>query len=339
MKFARELRLTGVAALTLLGACAAHSESAKKEPPKKPDKAAPNAAPTLLSFDWGREFDAKVFAIREEFTFTGDTEHVSRLEAEFQLHAQRVGDRYMLTFADLRMKLDDKPIPENAQPAMLGPITGLVLNYDIAANGDFIGQHDFERLQAYAERSYLEQSEKLPPGQRPTQQEQQRAMKSGSSREVLQLEASRTWGALVGMWAGVTMTEGKPLTCDATVTIPVINVPLTVHSTFQLVRREECETGARKKECVRLRAASRPDTNQLAEARRKLKESTGGPVESLSMNGMQVEDRYELVTDPQTMRPRWAEWVRGADIESPDQGSDLLQSRQSTRTRMIFVYK
>ncbi len=39
------------------------------------------------------------------------------------------------------------------------------------------------------------------------------------------------------------------------------------------------------------------------------------------------------------MRPRWAEWVRGADIEAADQGSELLQSRQSTRTRMIFVYK
>ena len=332
--------MAGVAALTLLGACAAHSESAKKEPAKKPDKIVANVTPTLLSFDWGREFDAKVFAIREEFTFTGETEQVSRLEAEFQLHAQRVGDRYMLTFADLRMKLDDKPIPENAQPAMLGPITGLVLNYDIAANGDFIGQHDFERLQAYADRSYIEQSEKLPPAQRPTQQERERAMKSGSSREVLQLEASRTWGALVGMWAGVTMTEGKPLTSNASVTIPVINAPLTVHSTFELIRREECESGARKKDCVRLRATSRPDTNQLAEARRKLKESSGGPVESFSsMNGIQVEDRYELLTDPQTLRPRWAEWVRGADIESPDQGSDTLQSRQSTRTRMIFVYK
>jgi hypothetical protein len=74
-------------------------------------------------------------------------------------------------------------------------------------------------------------------------------------------------------------------------------------------------------------------------AQRKLKESTGGAVESLSMNGLQVEDRYELLTDPETLRPRWAEWVRGADIGGGAQGSDLLQSRQAIRTRMIFVYK
>ena len=333
--------MASAAALTLLGACAAHSESAKKEPARKQEKvvSTPGTSPTLLKFDWGRELNAKVFAIREEFSFTGDSEHVSRLEAEFQLHAERQGDRYVLTFSELSMKLDDKPIPETAQPALIGPITGLVLNYDIAANGDFIGQHDFGRLQAYAERSYLDQNEKLPPGKRATQNEAQQAMKSGSSREVMQLDAARTWGALVGMWAGVKLTEGKSLISDMSVTIPVVNIPLTVHSTFELVRPEACESGERKRACVRLRAASRPDATQLAVAQQKLKESTGGPVESLSMNGLQVEDRYELLTDPETLRPRWAEWVRGADIEGSGQGSGLLDSRQSIRTRMIFVYK
>ncbi len=50
------------------------------------------------------------------------------------------------------------------------------------------------------------------------------------------------------------MTEGKPLTSDSSVTVPVINMPLTVHSQFELVRREECATGERQKACVRLRA-------------------------------------------------------------------------------------
>ena len=336
MSFARELRIVGVVALTLLGACAARGESPQKQPAKKPQQTAPapSATPTRLNFDWGRELNAKVFAIREEFSFKGDAESLSRLEAEFQLHAERQGDRYVLTFSELNLKLDDKPVPASAQPAMIGLITGLVLNYDIAANGDFIGQHDFGKLQAYSERGYIEQSEKLPPEKRPTQKDAQEAMKAGSSPEVLQIEASRTWGALVGMWAGVTLTEGKPLTSDASVTIPVVNAPLTVHSTFQLVRREACENGARKQACVRLRALSRPDTTQLAQAQRMLRESTGGPVESLSANGLQVEDRYEVLTDPQTLQPRWAEWVRGADIEDAEQGG-----RKSTRTRMIFVYK
>ena len=200
-------------------------------------------------------------------------------------------------------------------------------------------QRDFERLQSFSERSYLEQSAKLPPEKRASRPEADAAMKSGSSREVLQLDASRTWGALVGMWAGVTMTEGKPLTTDSAVTIPVINAPLTVHSRFELVRREECASGERKRACVRLRATSRPDATQLAEAARRLKESRGGRAESLSASALQVEDRYELLTDAETLKPRWAEWVRGADIEGAEQGSDLLQSRQSTRTRMIFVYK
>ncbi len=55
------------------------------------------------------------------------------------------------------------------------------------------------------------------------------------------------------MWAGVTMTEGKPLTSESAVTIPVINAPLTVHSQFELVRREACTRGERE---TRLRSAA-----------------------------------------------------------------------------------
>jgi hypothetical protein len=338
--FVRELRTAGLVACALLGACAAHSESRKqKSAPAPPPTQATPPTPTLLTFNWGSELDADVFAIREEFAIKGDSERISRLEAQFHVHAQRLGDRYVMVFSGLQMKLDDQPIQESAQPAMLGPITGLVLNYEVAANGDFIGQRDFDRLKSYSERSYLEANEKVPANRRATRQEAEQAMKASSARDVLQLEGARTWGALVGMWAGVTLTEGKPLLSDSSVTVPMINAPLTVHSKFELIRREECVSGAKKKDCVRLRATSRPDPVQVADASRKLKESRGGAAESLSANGIQVEDRYELLTEPGTMRPRWAEWVRGADIEAADQGSELLQSRQSTRTRMIFVYK
>lgn len=346
VRFARGLRIACLATSALLGACATQSESprgpdgraneaaqSRGEPQKKP------AAPTLLHFDWGNALDADVFAIREEFVFKGDSEHVSRLEAQFHLRAERKGDRYVLMFSQLQMKLDNRPVSANAEPAMLGPIAGLVLDYDVAANGDFLGLRNFERYQAFSERSYLEQNDRLPPNQRLTRQEAQKAMKASSARDTLQVAPARTWGALVGMWAGVTMTEGKPLMSDATVTIPIIQAPLTVHSRFELVRREECASGEREKNCVRLRATSRPDPTQLADASRKLKESRGGAAETLAANGMQVEDRYELLTEPGTLRPRWAEWVRGADIEGSEQGSSLLQSRQSTRTRMIFVYK
>jgi hypothetical protein len=348
-RFARELRKASVLTFVLLAACATHggspdSQRADRRSPEKTaasrGRKAPNATPTLLTFDWGDEFDANVFAIREEFSVKGDAEHTSRLEARYHLHGARDGDHYVLSFSDLDMKLDDNPIPAGAQPEMIGQVTGLVPSYDIAANGDFIDQRDFGRLQSFAERSYLEQNERLPADQRPPERDIEKAMKSGSSREVLELEAARTWGALVGMWAGVTLTEGKPLISDSSVTIPVINAPVTMHSSFELVRREACVNGARKRDCVRLRATSRPDTSQLAAARQKLRESSGGSAEPLSvLDNMQVEDRYEVLTDPKTLRPRWAEWVRGADVGSDDQNSDQVQSRQSTRTRMIFVYR
>ncbi len=47
--------------------------------------------------------------------------------------------------------------------------------------------------------------------------------------------------------------------------------------------------------------------NQVADASRKLKAESGRAAESLAANGMQVEDRYELLTEPGTLRPRWAE--------------------------------
>jgi hypothetical protein len=335
-----------VATCAVLCACATQSGSTGQEKPApssakaaKPQKPAPAPGATLLKFDWGNELDADVFAIREEFTFKGDRESNSRLEAQFHLHAQRQGDKYLLVFSALQMKLDGNPIPNNAEPSMLGPITGLVLSYEVALNGDFVSLLDLERLRSFSERSYMEQNDKLPAQKRLSRQEAQQAMQATSSREALQVAGSRTWGALVGMWAGVRMTEGKPLTSDSSVTVPVINMPLTVHSQFELVRREECATGERQKACVRLRASSRPDAYQLADASRKLKESRGGAAESLAANAMQVEDRYELLTEPGTLRPQWAEWVRGADIEGSEQGTGLLESRQSTRTRMIFVYK
>lgn len=359
VRFLRESRLAGLMVCMLLGACATQSESGKQAEPsskatssaaskapsaKTPKRArapapAPAAPPTLLTFNWGSELDADVFAIREEFSFKGDSEKVSRLEAQFHLHAQRQGNRYALVFSELRMKLDDKPVPENANPAMFGPITGLVLSYEVAPNGDFMGLLDLERLRAYTERSYFEQNEKQSPEKRLSRQDAEEAMKSTSSRDVLQIAPARTWGALVQMWAGVTMTEGKPLTSESSVIIPVINAPLTVHSQFELVRREECVSGQRDKKCVRLRATSRPDAMQVADASRKLKESRGGAAESLAANAMQVEDRYELLTDPATLRPQWAEWVRGADVVGSEEGTGLLEVRQTARTRMVFVYK
>lgn len=335
-----ELRRACVLLLAaVLTGCAATGKAPPDKAPTAATKKTANATPTLLTFDWGQELDADVVALREEFTVKGDSERTSQLEARFHLHSARDGDHYVLTFSNLDMKLDEAPVPENAQPAMIGQITGLVPNYTIAANGDFIGQLDLPRLQSFAERSYLEQNGQLPLNERPPSRDVEKAMKSGSSREVLQLEPARTWGALVSMWAGVRMTEGKPLNSDATVTVPVINVPLTMHSTFELVRREACSEKDRKRDCVRLRATSRPDHDQLAAAREKLRQSTGGPVEPLSIVGnMQVEDRYELLTDPKTLKPRWAEWVRGADMGSEGQGSEQVQSRQQTRTRMTFIY-
>ncbi len=341
VRFARALRVVCLATCALLSACATQGDSSRRagDSASRTQKKAPAPTPTLLHFDWGDELEADVFSIREEFSFKGDSERVSRLEAQFHLRAERQADRYVVTFSDLHMKLDGRPVSPNAEPAMLGPIAGLVLDYDIAPNGDFRGLRDFGRYQAFSERTYMEQNDRLPPHRRLSRQEAREAMKATSSREALQVASARTWGALVGMWAGVTMTQGKPLTSQSTDTVPIINLPLTVNSRFELVRREECVSGAREKNCVRLRATSRPDPTQLADASRKLKEHRGGAAETLSENGMQVEDRYELLTDPATLRPRWAEWVRGADIEDPEQGSQLLESRQSTRTRMIFVYK
>ncbi len=61
---------------------------------------------------------------------------------------------------------------------MLGPITGLVLNYEVAANGDFIGQRDFDRLKNYSERGYLEANEKVPANKRASRQDAEQAMKA-----------------------------------------------------------------------------------------------------------------------------------------------------------------
>src|SRR5262245_53747814 len=139
----REWLRVGVAVVALLGACVAHGQSRKEKNPPPP---APAPTPTLLNFNWGSELNADVFAIREEFAIKGDSERISRLEAQFHVQAQKLGDRYVMVFSGLQMKLDDKPLPESAQPAMLGPITGLVLNYEVATNGDFLGVRDFNRL-------------------------------------------------------------------------------------------------------------------------------------------------------------------------------------------------
>ena len=63
-----------------------------------------------------------------------------------------------------------------------------------------------------------------------------------------------------------------------------------------------------------------------------------------------ISDRLEVIRETlQLLRARFRHvfftpgnhelWVRGADIEGSEQGTGLLESRQSTRTRMIFVYK
>ncbi len=78
--------------------------TSKGRPPSRKEAraAAPAAAPTLLIFNWGRELDADVFASPRRVLLQGRFEKVSRLEAQFHLHAQRQGDRYVLVFSELR---------------------------------------------------------------------------------------------------------------------------------------------------------------------------------------------------------------------------------------------
>jgi hypothetical protein len=279
-----------------------------------------------------------VVATRVELNTKGDSERVTNLEARFHLHAAREGDRYALTFSNLTMTFNGKPVVEAAQPGMIGPVTGLVLSYDIAANGDFIALRDFDKLQSFTEGRYMEQNTRAPLSEQPSVKEAQQAMKSGSSREVLQNDASRTWGALVGMWAGLTMSEGQPLFSDSPVNVAVINLPVTFHANFVLIRHEACGKDDRKLGCVRLRAESRPDPAQLAAALDSLKRSAGYAEALTTQGSMKVEDRFELLTDPDTLKPRWAEWIRGADVSGSEDGRDRIQGRQSTKTTMTFDY-
>ena len=326
-------RRISLAALALLAPFAAHARSGGST-----DNIRVAAAPQsiALKFDWGAELDANVVSVREEFANSGDSERVALLEARFHLHAVREGDRYVLAFSDLTMSLDGKPVPEGAQPGMLGPVTGLVLSYDVAGNGDFIGLRDFDRLQSFTEQSYLAQNDRLRREERPSQRNSDQAMKAGSSPEVLQLDASRTWGALAGLWTGLQLTEGKPISSDSAVTVPIINSPLTLRTSFQMVGREACAKGERKRSCVRLMATSHPDAVQLAAALERLKLSTGDA--EPTSGALNVEDRYELLTDPETLKPRWAQWIRGADVSGLENGRDRVQGRQSTRTTMAFDY-
>jgi hypothetical protein len=289
-----------------------------------------------LKFDWGTQLDVNVDALREEFVSGGDSERVAKLEARFHLRAVREGDRYVLTFSGLTMSLDGKPVPEGAQPGMLGPVTGLVISYDIASNGDFIGLRDLDRLQNFTEGSYLAQNERLRREERPSQRNSDKAMKSGSSPEVLQLDASRTWGALAGLWTGLRLTESKPIISESAVTVPVINSPLTIRTSFQMLGREECAKGERKRSCVRLQATSHPDAEQLAAALERLRKSTGDA--EPTSGGLNLEDRYELLTDPETLKPRWAQWTRGVDVSGLEDGKSRVQGRQTTRTTMAFDY-
>ena len=330
VRFTCVSRRTSLAALAVLATCAAQAQSTQN--------IRLAAAPQTidLKFDWGATLDANVVAVREEFQTRDGAERVSKLEASFHLHAVREGDRYALTFTDLTMSLDEQPVREAIQPGLLGPITGLVLSYDIAGNGDFIGLRDFDRLQSFAQRSYLSQNDRMRSEERPSQRESDQAMTSGGSREVLQLDASRTWGAVAGLWTGLKLTEGKPRLSDSAVMVPVINSPLTLHTTFEIVRREECAKGERRGACVRLRATSHPDPVQLAAALELLKQRTGdvGP----TSGAMNVEDRFELLTEPDTLKPRWVQWIRGADVSGYQDGANRVQGRQSTRTTMTFDY-
>ncbi|MEJ1961202.1 MAG: hypothetical protein WDO56_06545 [Gammaproteobacteria bacterium] len=323
-------RKLGMAALVLVATCTSHAESRDNL------RLAAAAQPIVLRFNWGAQLDADVVAIREELHMKRDSERVLKLEAHFHLHAIREGQRYVLTFSDLTMSFDGQPLTQEAQPAILGPLTGLVLNYDIAANGDFVGLRDLDRLQSFTEQTYLAQNAQLRRQDRPSQPELDLALKSRSAPEVMQLDASRTWGALAGMWAGLELTEGKPLVSESTVTVPVVNLPVIQRSRFELVRREACGPGERGRSCVRLRANSRPDAAQIAAALERLKQHSGDaePV----AGSMLVEDRFELLTDPDTLKPRWAEWIRGADMSGLEDGKDRVQSRQSTKTTMTFDY-
>ena len=306
-------------------ACASCAVHAQKAP-----------APTTLKFDWGPKLEANVLAVREEVSEAGDAVRASKLEARYRMRAERTDRGYVVTFSDLQMMLDGKPVPASAEPERMAALGGLALDYDVAPNGDFVSLRNVTALQTYAERSFRAQNESLPANERPTPEQADKAMKAGASREVVELNGSRTWGALVGMWAGLPLQEGKPIQSQSPVNIPVVNVPVTLNTRTELVRRESCSSREEKLNCVRLRASSEIDPAQLAAAIERFNKTTGRA--TTDSGSMDVDYHYELVTDPTTLKPHHAEWSTGATVANREGGGEKVSSTQSSTVTMTFDY-
>jgi hypothetical protein len=321
----------GITVSALMTAAVVHAQT----PAKPAAKPAPPALVTL-NFDWGDDTVANVIATREEIVEMGDSKRVSKLEARFRLHAVRDANGYAITFSDLSMTLDGRPIPATAQPENLGPVSGLVLSYDVDRAGTFFGLRDFEKLQRFTEQNYRAEVERMPPDRRPTPDVAQRVVATGTSREVLQVNAARTWGALVGMWVGIEVQEGDFLMADTPVTIPFLNAPVTLRTSASLVRREECSKADRAMSCVRLRASSTPDTEELAAAVDRLAKSAGAG--DLAAGSLEVQYEYEVLTEPGTLRPHHVEWAQVAGFSSTDDGKEKEEGRQSSKMTMTFDY-
>ena len=322
----------GWAALALFASCAALAQA-----PAATKPAASAQSPSIvLRFDWGAKLEANVVAVRDEIVENGDSKRASAFVARFKMHVARDDKAYAITFSDLTAAIDGRSIPANAQPEMMGPVSGLVPSYDVGLTGDFVGLRNFESLQRYTEQSYLSQVDNLPPRERPSGEVTQHALNTGTSREVLQLNASRTWSALVGMWAGQEMREGQSITSDSSVTIPVLNAPVTLRTTSTFVRREACSTSDRKLSCVRLRATSRPDATELSSAIERFAKSAGK--DGVASGEMDVQFQYDILTEPGTLRPHKAEWIQIARFSSTDDGIQREDGGQSSKMTMTFDY-
>jgi hypothetical protein len=280
--------------------------------------------PIRLTFDWGKELRVSVDAVKTKRAGPQS----QTMAAKSVAHLQRTSDGYDATFDELKFTIDGADAADQQPIAVLN---GLAFFGRLTPQGEFVELHEFPDLQRKVRQLYREHF-----AGRGTPADIDRAIALGTSRELLQFEANRTWIALLG-WHGAEATPGSMQVTIAQGVMPVVNRPIEMRAEWSIVGREKCSKAEAVPKCVRIKSTTQPDPAKLQQTFDAWAKEVGIAALAEQLRDMKIRDSIEILTEPDTLKPHLASWSRELTATLPDGKTGPMTQTDTTTMRFEYL--
>lgn len=281
-----------------------------------------------LRFAWPQGLTATIDAERIRTRAQNGDSTASSLSYRMQARAGK-GKELLIRFSDFEVESE-----EAAEPQLMEQVAGLVPNYRVSTQGEFLGVHEVSALKARMDSMFASMLAEDRSG------EFKALFQSLLSEQYLNGATAQEWNSLVGMWVGADLELGQVYELEEETPIPIIpGAVVTMVSEFAIEERVSCEDGGTKTECVQIRLYAEPDSVAMKKVLQQFMEKIAGAgrTDVPVFENLSIRSELLLITRPETLVPYYMELIKVVEGKGR-LGEETSPFSQVDRRRYWYTY-